>query len=44
MMAPTSLAVGGLTGYDGQIPALNLLLKTARAQGIYVGSRRQDRA
>lgn len=31
--------VGGLTGYDGQIPALSLLLKTARAQGIYVGSR-----
>jgi NADPH:quinone reductase-like Zn-dependent oxidoreductase len=31
--------VGGLTGYDGQVPAINLLLKTARAQGIYVGSR-----
>ena len=31
--------VGGLTGYDGEIPALSLLLKTARAQGIYVGSR-----
>ena len=31
--------VGGLTGYGGDIPALGLLLKTARAQGIYVGSR-----
>lgn len=31
--------VGGLTGYDGQVPAINLLLKTARAQGIFVGSR-----
>ncbi|MGH8249744.1 MAG: zinc-dependent alcohol dehydrogenase family protein [Steroidobacteraceae bacterium] len=31
--------VGGLTGYDGQISALDLLLRTARAQGIYVGSR-----
>lgn len=31
--------VGGLTGYDGTIPALGLLLKTAKAQGIYVGSR-----
>ncbi|HEU4627547.1 MAG TPA: NAD(P)-dependent alcohol dehydrogenase [Steroidobacteraceae bacterium] len=31
--------VGGLTGYDGQIPAGRLLGKSARAQGIYVGSR-----
>jgi NADPH:quinone reductase-like Zn-dependent oxidoreductase len=31
--------VGGLTGYDGTISALGLLNKTARAQGIYVGSR-----
>jgi len=31
--------VGGLSGYDGQLPAIALLLKTARAQGIYVGSR-----
>lgn len=31
--------VGGLTGYDGTISALGLLEKTARAQGIYVGSR-----
>jgi NADPH:quinone reductase-like Zn-dependent oxidoreductase len=31
--------VGGLTGYDGQIPAVNLLTRGARAQGIYVGSR-----
>ena len=31
--------VGGLTGYNGQVPALNLLVRSARAQGIYVGSR-----
>jgi NADPH:quinone reductase-like Zn-dependent oxidoreductase len=31
--------VGGLSGYDGAVPAAGLLLKTARAQGIYVGSR-----
>jgi NADPH:quinone reductase-like Zn-dependent oxidoreductase len=31
--------VGGLSGYGGSIPALDLLVKTARAQGIYVGSR-----
>ncbi len=31
--------VGGLSGYDGEIPARNLLNKSARAQGIYVGSR-----
>jgi NADPH:quinone reductase-like Zn-dependent oxidoreductase len=31
--------VGGLTGYGGNIPALGLLLKRARAQGIFVGSR-----
>lgn len=31
--------VGGLSGYDGEVPALELLLKSARAQGIYVGSR-----
>ena len=31
--------VGGLAGYDGQIPAVDLLMKRARAQGIYVGSR-----
>jgi NADPH:quinone reductase-like Zn-dependent oxidoreductase len=31
--------VGGLSGYDGEIPAINLLMKSARAQGIYVGSR-----
>lgn len=31
--------VGGLSGYDGEIPAVNLLMKSARAQGIYVGSR-----
>ena len=31
--------VGGLTGYDGQIPASALLSNVARAQGVYVGSR-----
>jgi len=31
--------VGGLSGYDGDIAAAGLLLKTARAQGIFVGSR-----
>jgi NADPH:quinone reductase-like Zn-dependent oxidoreductase len=31
--------VGGLSGYDGEIPAVVLLMKSARAQGIYVGSR-----
>jgi NADPH:quinone reductase-like Zn-dependent oxidoreductase len=31
--------VGGLSGYDGELPAVNLLVKSARAQGIYVGSR-----
>jgi NADPH:quinone reductase-like Zn-dependent oxidoreductase len=35
----TLSVVGGLTGYDGQVPAAGLLLKTARAQGIFVGSR-----
>jgi NADPH:quinone reductase-like Zn-dependent oxidoreductase len=31
--------VGGLTGYGGDIPSLGLLMKTARAQGVFVGSR-----
>jgi NADPH:quinone reductase-like Zn-dependent oxidoreductase len=31
--------VGGLSGYDGDIPAIALLLKSAQAQGVYVGSR-----
>ncbi len=31
--------VGGLTGYDGQLPAGALIGRSARAQGIYVGSR-----
>jgi NADPH:quinone reductase-like Zn-dependent oxidoreductase len=35
----TISVVGGLTGYDGQIPAEGLLLRVARAQGIFVGSR-----
>ena len=35
----TLSVVGGLAGYDGEIPAVDLLMKRARAQGIYVGSR-----
>src|SRR5690606_19147830 len=35
----TLSVVGGLSGYDGQIPAVNLLMRRARAEGIYVGSR-----
>lgn len=35
----TLSVVGGLSGYDGQIPAVSLLMRQARAQGIYVGSR-----
>jgi len=31
--------VGGLTGYDGQVPAGAFIGRSARAQGIYVGSR-----
>jgi NADPH:quinone reductase-like Zn-dependent oxidoreductase len=31
--------VGGLTGYDGAVPALPLLDKHAHAVGVYVGSR-----
>ena len=31
--------VGGLSGYDGQLPAEGILLRVARAQGIFVGSR-----
>lgn len=31
--------VGGLSGYDGTISAEGLLMKRARAQGIFVGSR-----
>jgi NADPH:quinone reductase-like Zn-dependent oxidoreductase len=35
----TLSVVGGLSGYDGGIPASDLIMKRARAQGIYVGSR-----
>lgn len=35
----TMAVVGGLTGYDGEIPALGLIMKSAKAQAIYVGSR-----
>jgi len=31
--------VGGLTGYDGEIPAGSLLGNVAKAQGVFVGSR-----
>lgn len=31
--------VGGLSGYGGNIPSLGLLMKSASAQGIFVGSR-----
>jgi NADPH:quinone reductase-like Zn-dependent oxidoreductase len=31
--------VGGLTGYGADLPSLGLLMKTARAQGVFVGSR-----
>jgi NADPH:quinone reductase-like Zn-dependent oxidoreductase len=31
--------VGGLSGYDGSISAWGLLAKSARAQGVFVGSR-----
>jgi NADPH:quinone reductase-like Zn-dependent oxidoreductase len=31
--------VGGLSGYDGNISAWGLLKKSARAQGVFVGSR-----
>jgi NADPH:quinone reductase-like Zn-dependent oxidoreductase len=37
--AGTLSIVGGLTGYDGQIGAGELLDKVARAQGVFVGSR-----
>ncbi len=35
----TLAIVGGLTGYDGEIPASLLLGNVAKAQGIFVGSR-----
>lgn len=35
----TIALVGGVGGYDGALPALPLILKLARAQGIYTGSR-----
>lgn len=37
--AGTLALVGGLTGFDGVISAIGLLMKDARAQAIYVGSR-----
>ncbi len=37
--AGTLSIVGGLTGYGGDLPSLGLLMKTARAQGVFVGSR-----
>lgn len=35
--------VGGLTGYDGEIPAGSLLSNVAKAQGVFVGSREDFR-
>ena len=35
----TLAIVGGITGYDGSIPAWGLLKKSATARGIFVGSR-----
>jgi NADPH:quinone reductase-like Zn-dependent oxidoreductase len=35
----TLAIVGGLSGYDGNISAWGLLKKSARAQGVFVGSR-----
>jgi NADPH:quinone reductase-like Zn-dependent oxidoreductase len=35
----TVSVVGGLSGYDGEIPASDLIMRRARAQGIFVGSR-----
>lgn len=35
----TLAVVGGVTGYDGQVPALPLILKSAQARGLYGGSR-----
>lgn len=35
----TLSVVGGLTGYDGEIPANSLLSNVAKAQGVFVGSR-----
>jgi NADPH:quinone reductase-like Zn-dependent oxidoreductase len=37
--AGTLSVVGGLTGYDGEIPASGLLGNVAKAQGVFVGSR-----
>lgn len=37
--AGTLAIVGGLTGYDGVIPAAGLLMKDARAEAVFVGSR-----
>jgi NADPH:quinone reductase-like Zn-dependent oxidoreductase len=37
--AGTVAVVGGLTGYDGAISAYDLLIKGARAEGIFAGSR-----
>ncbi len=37
--AGTLVIVGGLTGYDGVVSAVGLLMKDARAQAVFVGSR-----
>lgn len=37
--AGTLAIVGGITGYDGNVPAWGLLKKSATARGVFVGSR-----
>lgn len=37
--AGTVAIVGGMSGYDGNVPAAGLLLKAADARGVNVGSR-----
>jgi len=34
--------IGGLAGYKGGLPVLTMMMKQARAQGLIVGSRRQQ--
>lgn len=34
--------IGGLAGYDGGLPVLTMMMKQARAQGLIVGSRKQQ--
>jgi len=34
--------IGGLAGYEGGLPVLAMMMKQARAQGLIVGSRKQQ--